>query len=362
MDALNTEDNGYEDYYNSEELEEFGVCKKTHVKEFSRVFLPVFYSITCALSIITNFTLLTLFIKYKTLRKVLPLHMVKSDILFTLSLPFWAVYASSEWIFGDQICKAVSLVYMVSLYSSNLFVASLSLQRFMDMACVVSTTSIFNNPKRNTVMCVLVWLFSILAAAAHISFVGTQKFHEAFICTYHFNDNIGWEIYTRFQMNIIGFIVPFLVLLFCSIRLSCVAEVKRTFTVFRHETGFTLVFFLIWFPYSVVIFLHTLQDLHIFYACTINIHFDFAIHVTECIAFMHVFINPVLFVFFNKKVWRRLRNACKTPREYLLEESNSSTVMSSQEGAIELKAVQRYQAHDLSMSGEQPNNFLPELM
>ncbi|XP_059358463.1 atypical chemokine receptor 2-like [Carassius carassius] len=362
MDVSDPEDSSYEDYYNSEGLEEIGICKKTHVKDFSRVFLPVLYSITCVLSIIANFTLLTLFIKYKTLRKVLPLHMVISDILFTLSLPFWAVYASSEWIFGDQSCKAVSLVYMVSLYSSNLFVASQSLERFMDLACVVSTTSIFKSPKRNTIMCSLVWLFSVLGAAVHVSFVETQKSHDQYICTYHFNDKDGWKIYTRFQMNILGFVVPFLVLLFCSVRLPCVAEVRSTFKVFRHEAGFTIMFFLLWFPYSVVIFLYALQDLHVFYACTTNIHFDFAIHVTECIAFMHVFTNPVLYISLNKKVWRRLRNACKTPREYLLEKSNSSSVMLSQHGAIELKAVQQYQAHDLSVSAERPNNFLPELM
>lgn len=156
--------------------------------------------------------------------------------------------------------------------------------------------------------------------------------------------------------------VPFLVLLFCSVRLPCVAEVRSTFKVFRHEAGFTVIFFLLWFPYSVVIFLYALQDLHVFLACTTNIHFDFAIHVTECIAFMHVFANPVLYISLNKKVWRRLRNACKTPREYLLEESNSSSVMLSQRGAIELKAVQQYQVHDLSISAERPNNFLPELL
>lgn len=361
MDVSDPEDNSYEDYYNSEGLEDFGLCKKTHVKEFSNAFLPVFYSITCALSIIANLTLLILFIKYKTLRKVLPLHMVISDILFTLTLPFWAVYASSEWIFGDPSCKAISLVYMVSLYSSNLFVASQSLQRFLDIACVVSTTSIMNSPKRNNIMCILVWLFSVLGAAAHVSFVEMQKFHEHYICTHHFNDKVGWKIYLRFQMNILGFVVPFLVLLFCSVRLPCAVVVRSTLKVFRHETGFTVMFFLLWFPYSVVIFLHALQDLHIFYACTTNIHFDFAIHVTECIAFMHVFINPVLYIVLNKKVWRRLRNACKTPREYLLEESNSSSLVSNPGGAIELKAVQRYQAHDLSIS-ERPGNFLPEPM
>ncbi|KAL1279783.1 hypothetical protein QQF64_014383 [Cirrhinus molitorella] len=362
MDVLNPEDNSYDDYYNADELEDFGLCKKTHVKEFSIAFLPVFYSVTCALSIIANLTLLILFIRYKTLRKVLPLHMVISDILFTLSLPFWAVYASSEWIFGDHSCKAISLIYMVSLYSSNLFVASQSLQRFLDIACVVSTTSIISSPKRNIIMCILVWLLSVLGAAAHVSFVATQKFHGQYICTHHFDDKPGWKIYLRFQMNILGFVVPFLVLLFCTVRLPCVAVARSTLKVFRHDIGFTVMFFLLWFPYSIVIFLHALQDLHIFYACTTNIHFDFAIHVTECIAFMHVFINPVLYISLNKKVWRRLRNACKTPREYLLEESNSSSIISTLDGAIELKAVQRYQAHGLSVSAERPGNFLPEPM
>jgi len=111
MDVLNSEDgSNYEDYYNAEGLEEYGLCKKTHLKEFSNLFLTIFYSITCALSIIANLILLIAFIKHKTLRKVLPLHMVISDFIFTLSLPFWAVYASSEWIFGDQSCKAITLV------------------------------------------------------------------------------------------------------------------------------------------------------------------------------------------------------------------------------------------------------------
>ncbi|XP_048020595.1 atypical chemokine receptor 2 [Megalobrama amblycephala] len=363
MDVLNSEDNSnYEDYYNAEGLEEYGLCKKTHVKEFSNVFLPIFYYIICALSIIANLTLLILFIKYKTLRKVLPLHMVISDFIFTLSLPFWAVYASSEWIFGDQSCKAITLVYMVSLYSSNLFVASQSLQRFMDIVYVVSTIRIFNSLKRNTILCILVWLLSFLAAAVHVNFVETQKIHEQNICTYNFNNKVGWKIYLRFQMNILGFVIPFLVLLFCSIRLPCVAAVRNTFQMFRYEIGFTVMFFLLWFPYSVVIFLHTLQDIHVFYSCTTNIHFDFAIHVTECIAFMHVFINPLLYICLNKNVWKRLRNACKTQREYLLEESSSLSNISSQGGAIELRSVQQYQAHDLSFCAERPNNLLPEAM
>jgi len=209
-------------------------------------------------------------------------------------------------------------------------------------------------------MCILVWLLSVLAAAVHVSFVETQKVHELNICTFNFHNKVGWKIYIRFQMNILGFVIPFLVLLFCSIRLPCVSVVRNRFQMFKYKIGFTVMFFLLWFPYSVVIFLHALQDLHIFYTCSTNINLDFAIQVTECIAFMHAFINPLLYIYLNKKVWKRLRNASKTPREYLLEECNSSSNMSSQDGAIELRSVQQYQNHDLSFCAERPNNLLPK--
>ncbi|KAI7810257.1 atypical chemokine receptor 2 [Triplophysa rosa] len=364
MDVLTPSEDrtNYEDYYNAVGLEEFEPCKKTHIREFSNAFLPVFYSITCILSVVANLTLLIIFIKYKTLRKVFPVNIVISDIVFTLTLPFWAVYASSEWIFGYDSCKAITLVYMVSLYSSNLFVASLGLQRFLDN--VMYNIKMFRSPKRNTIMCILVWLLSALAASVHAHFVETHEFDKQNTCTYHFGDKAAWKIYVRFQMNFLGFVIPFLVLLFCSIRLQCFAREGSTFQ--RHmpaklETGFTIVFFLLWCPYSIVIFLHALQDLHVFYACTINIHFDVAIQVTECIAFLHVIVNPLLYVFLNKKIRRRLKGTCRTTREYLLEESNSSSVTSSQNGTFELRSVQRFQARDRNNSwAERPGNLIPE--
>ncbi|XP_051555532.1 C-C chemokine receptor type 1 [Myxocyprinus asiaticus] len=365
MDVLiPPEDSYYEDYYNAEGLEEYRPCEKTHIQEFSNAFLPIFYTITCVLSIIANITLLIIFIKYKTPRKMFPLNMVISDILFTLTLPFWAVYADSEWIFGDFSCKAITFVYMVCLYSSNLFVASHSLQRFLGIVCTASSVRIFSNPKMNAILCCLVWLLSGLATIVHVTFVEAQEFQQHKICTYHFHDKMGWKMYIQFQMNILGFILPFLVLLFCSIRLPRVALRRTTFQRFlpmRNESGFTVMFFLLWFPYSVVIFLHVLQNFHILYACTSNMHLDFAVHVTECLAFTHVFINPLLYIFLNKKIWKRLRNACKTPREYLLEESNNSSNMSVQDDTIELMSVQRYQGRDLSsFCAERPGTFLPE--
>ncbi|XP_073671029.1 atypical chemokine receptor 2 [Paramisgurnus dabryanus] len=353
----------YEDYYNAEEVEEYEPCKKTHIKDFSNVFLPIFYSITCILSLTANLTLLMTFIRYKTLRKMFPVNMVISDTLFTLTLPFWAVYAGYEWIFGYYSCKAITLGYMASLYSSNLFVACLGLERFLDIVCVSSTNRIFRSPKRNTVMCILVWFLSILAAGSHAHFVETQELNKQNLCTYHFRDELGWKIYIRFQMNILGFVVPFLLLLFCSIRLPFVASKRTTFQRFmpsRCETGFTVMFFFLWCPYSIVIFLHALQDLHIFQACNINIHFDVAVHVTECIAFMHVVVNPLLYIFFNKKIKRRLQGACKTTGENLLEESNSSSVVSGLNGNFELGSVQRFSVNDRNSSSvERPGNFIP---
>ncbi|TRZ00499.1 hypothetical protein DNTS_026635 [Danionella cerebrum] len=339
MDALNPEDtiNDYEDYYSLESTDGHGLCKKTHVKKFSLTFLPIFYNTTCAFGIVANSILLFLVTKHKTLRKLLPLQMIISDILFTLSLPFWAAHAGSLWVFGYHGCKAITLVYMVNLYSSNLFIASLQM---------------FTSTKRNVILSITVWLSSILAAAVHVNFV--EIFQEENTCTYQFKDNHEWKLYLRFQMIVVGFLIPFLIMLISLPLRYCVTTMRmNSYQVCRVKFGFTVMFFLLWFPYTLVIFLLALQDIHVFHGCAISIHFDLAIHVTESIAFMHVFLNPLVYMFLNKKVWKRLKNMCKSQREYLLEESSSS---SDQDGDIELKSVQRCQAS----SAERPNNFLPE--
>ncbi|XP_007232533.2 C-C chemokine receptor type 1 [Astyanax mexicanus] len=355
-----TQDYSYEDYYNLAASVDYGPCQKHQAKEFSQAFLPVFYSVTCVLGFVTNFFLIAVFIKCKSLRKALPLNMVSADLVFTATLPFWAVYAGDEWVFGHHACKLVTFLYIVGLYGSNLFVGFMILQKYVDMACGSVTRA-----RRKIGLSVVLWLLSALAAAPHLYFVEAHEFQGQQICTNHFLHKHGWKIYMRYQMIVLGFCVPLAVLVFSSVVVLRIVA-RRTLLLQRSKTlmlvlGFTLLFFVLWFPYTVVMFLHSLQELHIISECVTSLHLDLAIVGTECIAFMHVYVNPVAYVLLNRRIWRKMRGRCMARTENLLGASESAGSGSSQESAVELKALHMYPAESEGSNAERQGHFLPYL-
>lgn len=347
-----TSDYSYEDYYNLEAMTDYGPCMKPQARTFSQAFLPGFYSVTCVLSFAANFGLIAVFIKYKPLRKVVPLNMVTADLLFTVTLPFWAVYAYGEWIFGHHACKIVTLFYMVGLFGSNLFVGCTILQRCVDMSTSAAG--------RRMMFCGFLWLLSILAAAPHLYFVEAHEFQGQKICTNHFAHRNGWRIYMRFQMIVLGFCAPLLVLVLsfgvvfrATARRSLLPRRSRSLTLVM---GFAVLFLVLWFPYSAVIFLHALQELHIISECVTSLHLDLAITGTECVAFTHAFLNPVVYAVLNERVRRKL---CAAPRQNLLSSSASLYSESSKDSALELNPFSSPESD--SPNAERQGHFLPHI-
>ncbi|XP_036453191.1 C-C chemokine receptor type 1 [Colossoma macropomum] len=300
-------DNNYEEYYNLEASVDYGPCKKHQAREFSQSFLPVFYSLTCVLSIITNISLIITFIRFKSLRRALPLNM-----------------------------------------------------KYVDMACMLLSSA-----RRKRALCAFLWLLSLLATAPHLYFVEAHEFQGQKICTNHFLHKHGWRIYMRFQMIVLGFCIPLLVLVFSTVLI--VRTVARTTLLKRSRTltlvtGFTVLFFVLWFPYSLVIFLHALQELHVISECTTSLHLDLAVVGTECIAFMHVYLNPIAYVLLNKRIWRKIRGRCLAPRENLLGPSESTGSETTQDSAVELKAFGMYLGSESEGSNaERQGHFLPHV-
>ncbi|KAG7335615.1 hypothetical protein KOW79_000308 [Hemibagrus wyckioides] len=68
-----------------------------------------------------------------------------SDLLFLLSLPFWAHYAAiTQWVFGNFMCHAVTALYMLGYYGSIFFMMLMTIDRY---AVIVHTyTSLFQVP------------------------------------------------------------------------------------------------------------------------------------------------------------------------------------------------------------------------
>ncbi|XP_014397870.1 PREDICTED: uncharacterized protein LOC106726663 [Myotis brandtii] len=60
------------------------------------------------------------------------LNMALADILFVLTLPFWAVtHATGQWVFSSALCKLVRGVYAVNFHCGMLLLACISLDRYV---------------------------------------------------------------------------------------------------------------------------------------------------------------------------------------------------------------------------------------
>ncbi|XP_026992589.1 atypical chemokine receptor 2 [Tachysurus fulvidraco] len=345
----------YSEYYDLEALADFRPCEKHHVKKFSRYFLPVFYSVACALGLLANFTLLYVLVRSKSIRRAHPACVLCADLLFTFTLPFWAVYAARDWVFGERACKLVTLVYAVGLYGSNLFVACAVLRsRVNALRCFRR----FGETTKNVVWCTCVWMLSCLASVTHLHFVEEHHAHGETHCTYHFPH--GWKVFMRLQLVVLVFGIPFLLLLGSSVVLFLRTRSSVYSRTLRRAFISTGLFFALWFPYTLVIMLHLLQELHMVSECSMSLHLDLAIQITECIAFAHVFINPAAYVLLNKRVWRVFRAKFMSPREYLLNVSEHTDSVSSQDNGVELRALQSFSNPEYEQENtEKQGHFLP---
>lgn len=96
-------------------------CEKSNVKELAAQFLPPLYSLVFVTGLLGNVVVVVILTKYKRLRimtNIYLLNLAISDVLFLFTLPFWIHYVRwNEWVFGHRMCKLLSGLYYMGLYS-----------------------------------------------------------------------------------------------------------------------------------------------------------------------------------------------------------------------------------------------------
>ncbi|XP_067111021.1 C-X-C chemokine receptor type 4-like [Osmerus mordax] len=138
-----------------------------------RVFLPVVYGFIFVLGITGN-GLMVLGCQRRSklsLTDRSQLHLSAADLLFVLTLPFWAVDAAlTDWRFGLGTCVAVHVIYTVNLYGSVLILAFISLY-----LAVVKATDAHTSRTRQLLARRLVFVGARLPAALlAVSDINTQ--------------------------------------------------------------------------------------------------------------------------------------------------------------------------------------------
>uniref|UniRef100_G3TYL8 C-C motif chemokine receptor like 2 n=2 Tax=Loxodonta africana TaxID=9785 RepID=G3TYL8_LOXAF len=317
-------------------------CDKYDARVLSAQLLPNLYSIVFVVCLLGNLLVVLILAKYKGLRHVKNIYFLNlafSNLLFSLTLPFWAYTASAGGSLGDTMHTILIGVSAVGLYSEVCFNVLLTVHRYL-----VQSPS----PTPCTASCgiltsILVWTVAVLISlpecmAYTLQMEGQENKYSFSIPHFLPAAEKSWKHFLTLKMNILGLLFPLFIFIFCYVRM------RRRLTCRDNENGlFKLVFaimavfLLMWAPYNVVLFLSTFKQDFSLDDCKSTYGLDQGIQITEIVAATHCFVNPLLHMFFDQDFRRHLghllhlsNNTSPQPgkesgRDALREQPESST-------------------------------------
>ncbi|XP_059419074.1 C-C chemokine receptor type 4-like [Carassius carassius] len=288
--------------------DEVYLCKKSDVIQFGAAYLPTFYYIIFLLSLVGNGLVLCIIYKYEklsTVTNIFLLNLVISDLIFASSLPFWAVYHKSEWIFGRGLCKLVGSCYSIGFNSSILFLTLMTFDRYLAVVHAITSAR-----KRRSlyafVWSTVVWVLSILASIKDIVFHDVMKIENSLLCEmtgYNQSFLTKWELTGYYQQFFFFFLVPLVIVLYCYIHITIKIMSTRMAEKCRAvKLIFVIIFtfFICWTPYNVVILLKAIKTSFGNPNDCSNV-LDYAMYITRNFAYLYCCISPVFYTFLGKK-------------------------------------------------------------
>ncbi|XP_054625426.1 chemokine (C-C motif) receptor 12a isoform X2 [Dunckerocampus dactyliophorus] len=308
QELLNNLDVTYDpSYVQSESVK---LCDKSSVVNFGSEFNPVFCYVNFILSYLGNGLVLYIIFKYEklnTVTNIFLLNLVLSNILFASSLPFWATYHQSEWIFGTALCKIVSSAYFIGFYSSILFLTLMTFDRYL---AVVHAVAAARSRKRSyaVVSSVVVWCISILASVKELVFQNVfESQFNGLMCEesgFSAATMAFWRLVSYYQQFLMFFLLPLFMVTYCYISITIrilSTRMKEKCRAIKLIFVIIFTFFICWTPYNVVILLQAIQSTSSEVECANSNKLDYAMFVTRNLAYLYCCISPVFYTFVGKK-------------------------------------------------------------
>ncbi|XP_039613315.1 C-X-C chemokine receptor type 4-like [Polypterus senegalus] len=298
-------------------------CESSGYSDFKQIFLPVIYSVIFIMGIFGNGLVIIVMgyqKKSKTMTDKYRLHLSVADLLFVLSLPFWAAYAASSWHFGGVLCKMVHSIYTVNLYSSVLILAFISLDRYMAVVHATSSQEL-RMLLADRVIYIGAWLPALILTVPDLVFASVHNSDGRVVCEHVYPpaSSLTWNIVFRFQHIIVGLLMPGLVILSCYcviiLKLSQGSKGVQKRKALKTTVFLIIAFFSCWLPYCIGIFIDALMMLNVIkHSCHLEDVLSMWIMITEPLAYFHCCLNPILYAFLGAKFKKSARNALSFSR------------------------------------------------
>ncbi|MEE6514674.1 hypothetical protein FKM82_022994, partial [Ascaphus truei] len=293
-------------------LEDPGLfCEKSNVREFATYFLPPIYWCVFFLGLLGNILVIIIYVYYRRLKTMTDTYLINlaiADLLFLITLPFWAIATSHDWIFKTAMCKIVNSVYTVNVYSGMLLLACISIDRYI--VIVQATKAQKYRTKRlilSKLVCFCVWTLAVIFSLPEILFSMVKEDSYLKSCTISYPTYLSKTLkVTVLALKVtMAFCVPFLIMLFCYAMIIPTLVQARSFQ--KHKAlkvifAVLAVFVLSQLPYNSMLVVKTWDAANATVLdCKTSQNIDIVYKITQSIAFLHCCLNPFIYVFIGVK-------------------------------------------------------------
>lgn len=241
------------------------------------------------------------------------LHLAVADLLLAITLPFWATSVTKGWVFGDSMCKIVTILQELSFYSSILFLTCISMDRYMVIVRAMEARKA-NRQLVSWGVSATVWGVGALLSLPGISsssFVSQNSSQMVCADLYDPSSADMWRLVTRILRHTLGFLIPLAIMLPCyGITIRRLLHLRGGFQrqrAMRVIVCVVVAFLLCWTPYHIAVMTDTFFRAKIVpYQCPARRAVDQAMFATQSLGLLHSCVNPVLYAFVGEKFRRRL--------------------------------------------------------
>lgn len=304
----------YADYY-SEAPDDSDPCDFEELWNFGKVFLPIFYSAVFILGFIGNSLVVCVLVKHRNqtnLTDICLFNLALSDILFVLTLPFYSHSSTvGQWTFGSFMCAFISGSHSTGFFCSTFFMVVMTIDRYIAIIHALKRPR-YSTLRAGLALSVAVWMLSLGVSLPVFIFTKVNGSEEVF-CNYN-PEMDAWKHYNIFTANILGLLIPFLVMIVCYSRIiPILMKMKGTkkHRVVKLIISIMVVFFVFWTPYNISLFLKIFKSKLPGDVCTVEKNLRLAITVTETVAYTHCCLNPIIYAFVGQKFMKQVLQLLK---------------------------------------------------
>ncbi|KAG8446721.1 hypothetical protein GDO86_014253 [Hymenochirus boettgeri] len=281
------------------------VCEKGDVRGFRAVFLPAMYAIICLVGLTGNGIVILRYFYFKRLKTGTDLYMLNlatADMVFLLTLPFWAYSVANHWVFGNEMCKIIYCLYKMSFFSGMFLLMCVSIERYF---AIVQAPSAHRHRTRTVLLSKLssvgIWVFAFLLSIPELIYSGVKNKDGVDVCIKFPGSLQSHGTKLNISQMVFGFLIPFIIMSMCYciiIRKLLQSRNFEKYKAIKVIIAIVIVFVVFQLPYNSVMLMKTSFN---FKDCSKSKQIDIADDVTYTLACFRCCLNPFLYVIIGIK-------------------------------------------------------------